>query len=79
MSEESAIDATERYYVQTIRDVAERYRAMFRRDNLIPDDRHVIAHWEAIKQKLGPSTAIAVCDAWLAANPGQQIDGQEAE
>ena len=69
-------DVTEREYVEAIRDVATKYRDIFRKDRFCPSDKARIDHWEAIKQKLCPSTAIALCNAWLAANP--QKGGEDA-
>jgi hypothetical protein len=61
---------TEAEYVSTIKAVAERYKLVFRDDTgkvpLTDFDAKAMRHWQAVKEKLSPSTAIALCEAWLA-------------
>lgn len=60
---------TEREYVQAIKAAAERYHAEFQANDKSAVFGQVGRRWENIKAHLAPSTAIALCDAWLKAKP----------
>lgn len=56
---------TEADYVLTIRDAAQRYVDVIRDPERVDAGQAHLLHWMAIKEKLSPFTAIALCDAWL--------------
>lgn len=68
---------TEAEYVQTIRDVAERYLEVIHEPGAFMNGEGVrrIRHWTAIKEKLSAHTAIKLCDLWLESDEASQGEG----
>jgi hypothetical protein len=56
---------TESEYVETIRDVATAYRALFADGNMPALADPAVRRWEDIKAFLSASTAIELCETWL--------------
>lgn len=75
---------TEAQYIQTIRDVAERYLEVIREpgDFMSGEGISRIRHWHAITEKLSALTAIKLCDLWLekngAARSSPQIETRDS-
>jgi hypothetical protein len=67
---------TEREYVEKIKDVASNYQAVIAKQTWHEGDTAAIQHWQSMKEKLSPRTAIEMCNAWLEANPLQNDYGR---
>jgi hypothetical protein len=69
---------TEAEYIQTIRDVANRYLEVIREpgDFMNGEGIRRIRHWHAITAKLSAHTAIKLCDLWLEKNGGARPSSQ---